>query len=76
MYKNVVHFPDQAIIRSIKRPCKGQLISKCIFGVFNSPEKRTKKFNFTTMLPEVELFLLFFLEELKTPKRHFEIIDL
>ena len=22
---------------------KGQLISKCLFGVFNSPEKRTKK---------------------------------
>ena len=23
-------------------PSKGQLISKCLFGVFNSPKKRTK----------------------------------
>ena len=26
---------------------KGQLISKCLFGTFNSPKKRTKKFDFT-----------------------------
>ena len=25
---------------------KGQLISKCLFGIFNSPKKRTKKFEF------------------------------
>ena len=25
---------------------KGQLISKCFFGIFNSPKKRTKKFDF------------------------------
>ena len=25
---------------------KGQLISKCLFGVFNSPKKRTKKIRF------------------------------
>ena len=44
---------------------KGQLISKCLFGIFNSPKKRTKKFDFTTtMVPQVEL---------KIPKRHFEI---
>ena len=35
---------------------KGQLISKCLFGFFNSPKKRTKKFDFTTMVPQVELF--------------------
>ena len=29
---------------------KGQLISKCIFGIFNSPKKRSKKFDFTTMV--------------------------
>ena len=28
---------------------KGQLISKCRFGIFNSPKKRTIKFDFTTM---------------------------
>ena len=27
---------------------KGQLISKCLFGIFNSPKKRTKKFDFNT----------------------------
>ena len=31
---------------------KGQLISKCLFGVFNSPKKRTKNFDFTTMVPK------------------------
>ena len=29
---------------------KGQLISKCLFGFFNSPKKQTKKFDFTTMV--------------------------
>ena len=52
---------------------KGQLISKCLFGIFNSPKKRTKKFNFTTMVPQVDLFFVHFLGELKTPERHFEI---
>ena len=28
---------------------KGQLISKCLFGIFNSPKKRTKKLDSTTM---------------------------
>ena len=44
---------------------KGQLISKCLFGIFNSPKKRTKKFEFTNMVPQVELFL----GELKTHKK-------
>ena len=48
---------------------KGQLISKCLFGIFNSPKKRTKKVDF---IPQVKLFRLFFGES-KTPKRHFEI---
>ena len=41
---------------------KGQLISKCLFGIFNSPKKRMKKFDFTTMVPQVELFLFVFWE--------------
>ena len=41
---------------------KGQLISKCLFGIFNFPKKRTKKFNFTTMVPQVELFSFVFWE--------------
>ena len=31
-----------------------------------------KKFDFTTMVPQVELFSFVFWGELKTPKRHFE----
>ena len=37
---------------------KGHLISKCLFGTFNSPKNRTKKFDFTTMVPQVELVFL------------------
>ena len=55
------------------RPCKGQLISKGLFGILNSHKKRTKKFDFTTMIPQVDLFSFVFWEKLKTPKRHFEI---
>ena len=51
---------------------KGQLISKCLFGIFNFPKKRTKKFNFTTMVPQVELFSFIF-GRIEIPKRHFEI---
>ena len=52
---------------------KGQLNPKCLFGNLNSPNKRTKFLTLLhTMVPQVELFS-FFLGELKTPKRHFEI---
>ena len=49
------------------------LVSKCLFGVFNSSKKWTNKFSFTTMLPHVDLFSFIVWNELKTPKRHFEI---
>ena len=49
-------FIDIHIVLHIVYSTKGQLISKCLFGVFNSPKKRTKKFDFTTMVPQVELF--------------------
>ena len=49
---------------------KGQLISKGLFGILNSPKKRTKKFDFNTMIAQ---FSFVFWEKLKTPKRHFEI---
>ena len=32
---------------------KGQLISKCLFVIFNSSKKQTKNFAFTTMVPQV-----------------------
>ena len=41
---------------------KGQLISKRLFGFFNSPKKRTKKIDFTAMVPQDELFSFFFWE--------------
>ena len=53
--------------------CKGQLISKCLFGLFNRSKKRTKQFDLTTMIPQVDLFSFVFWKNLKTPKRHFEI---
>ena len=35
---------------------KGQLISKGLFGILNSPKKRAKKFVFTSMIPQVDFF--------------------
>ena len=52
---------------------KGQIISNSNYGMLNSPKKRTNKFDFTTMIPQVNLFSFVFLRKLKTPKRHFEI---
>ena len=40
--------------------CKDQLISKCLFGIFNSSKKRTKKFDLTAMVPQVKLFSFVF----------------
>ena len=37
---------------------KGQLISKGLFGILNSSKKRTKKFDVTTMIHQVELVFL------------------
>ena len=52
---------------------KGQLISKRLFGIPIYSEKRTKKYNLTTMISQVDLFSFLFWKNLKTPKRHFEI---
>ena len=40
--------------------CKGQLILKCHFGIFNSFKKQTEKIDLTTMVIQVELFLFVF----------------
>ena len=47
---------------------KGQLISKCLFGAFNSSKNERKQF----ILVRSSIFVRFF-EELKIPKRYFEI---
>ena len=48
------------LITSPYVPTKGQLISKCLLG--NSPKKLMNGFNFTTMVPEVELLSFVFWE--------------
>ena len=52
---------------------KGQLISKCLFGVFNSLKKRTKTIRLYYYGTSSRIIFVRFLGELKTPKRHFEI---
>ena len=41
--------------------------------MLNSPKKRTKKFDFTTLIPQVDLFSFVFWEKLKTLKIHFKV---
>ena len=53
---------------------KGQLISKCLFGVSNFPKNEQKQFDLRYHSSKVEFFYSFFLGELKIPKGHFEII--
>ena len=50
---------------------KGQLISKCLFGIFNSPKNEQK--NSTLLIWYLKSNCFRFLGELKAPKRYFEI---
>ena len=53
---------------------KGQLISKGLSAILNSSKKRSKKFDFTKYYDTSgRIVFIRLLEELKTPKRHFEI---
>ena len=52
---------------------KGQTNSKRFFQADVSSNKRTNKFNFTTMIPQDDLCLFIFWKKLKTPKRNFKI---
>ena len=51
---------------------KGQLISKCLLGIFNTPKKRKKSSPLLLWYLKLNFFV-YFLGELKTAKRHFEI---
>ena len=51
---------------------KGQLISKCLFGIFNSP-KNQRKIQLYYYGTSSRIVFVRFLGELKIPKRHFEI---
>ena len=53
---------------------KGQLISKGVLMSSISSKKRTKEFDFTTMIPQIDMFSFVFWRKSKTPKNHFEII--
>ena len=52
---------------------KGQTKPKYFFQTDVSSKKRTNEFDFTTMIPQVDLFSFIFWKKLKTPKRRFEI---
>ena len=52
---------------------KGQLISKCLFGIFNSPKKTNEKIPLYYYGTSSRIIFVSFLGELKTPKRHFKI---
>ena len=56
-----------------KEGSKGQLISKCFLGSSISSKKQTNEFDFTTMIPQVDLFLFVFWRKSTTQKNHFEI---
>ena len=55
---------------------KGQLISKCLFGIFNSTKKRTKKTYLSTMVPQVELFSFVFSKNWRHQKDISKLTDL
>ena len=54
-------------------PTKGQLISKFLFGVFNSPKQMNENNSTWGTIVVKSDFYVRFLRELKIPKRHFEI---
>ena len=51
---------------------KGQTKSKWFYQADISSKKLTNGFNFTTIIPHVNLFSFVFWKKLKTPKRHFK----
>ena len=55
---------------------KGQLISEGLFNILNSSKKQTKTFNLTTMIPQVDLFFVHFLEEFEDTKIISKLTDL
>ena len=56
-----------------KQQAKGQAKSKLFFKANVSSKTQTNRFDFTTMIPQVNLFLFVVWRKLKTPKRYFEI---
>ena len=48
-------------------------VNQGVLDILNSPKKGTKEFDFTTMIPQIDLFSFVFWEKLKTPNGHSEI---
>ena len=69
-----VCFVSQHLDKPTDEHVKGQKMWKQFFQADISSKTQTNEFYFTTMKPQVDLFLLVFWRKLKTPKRHFEII--
>ena len=64
------YYQSSAILRKAGF-AKGQIISKWFLVSWISSKKRTKIFDFTTMIPQVDLFSFVFLEEIKDTKKPF-----
>ena len=54
-------------------PSKGQLIMKWFIFSSITSKKWTSEFDFTTMMPQVDLFSFVFWRKSTTPKNHFKI---
>ena len=57
-------------------PPKGQTKSKWFFQANVSSKKRTNEFDFTTMIPKVDLFSFVFLEKIEDTKDISKLTDL
>ena len=56
---------------------KGQIISKANYGILNSSKKRTNKFDFTVMIPQINFFLFVIVGgKLRHQKDIFKLTDL
>ena len=74
--KNYDFYLSRVVVHGLVSESKGQLISKCLFGIFNSPKRQTKKFDFITMVPQVELFSFIFWENWRHHKYISKLRDL
>ena len=74
---SLVNFPYFSNIRTVqlkkKNLSKGQTKSKWFFQADVSSKKWTNEFNFTTMIPQVDLFSFVYWKKSKTPENHLEI---
>ena len=65
---DLVYFLEFVDCNTLAMECtKGQLISKGLFGILNSPKKQPKKFDFTSMI----LVFVRFLGEIEDTKKTF-----